>query len=321
MVEAAQQTNEVWLKMRGRVAETRGWILLSGTLENGLPWYADMMERWEAANDEGGVSFSLPTWSNTAIFPGGESDPEILSLKRTYPPDLFDERFGAKPRRKRGLVIPEFEFKKHVKKLEFQEHLPVELFIDPAQHTYAVWFVQQVGQYCHVLDAVYQHGLTVYQIVELCKRSQYWKFVKSGVIDIAGTQQHANKSQVQLWKELAGVNLRSHKYPIDVLINTIRARIGGYANSENTQEEFFPLVYFNSTLRTGVSPDGLALEPLSEFSLWRWPKVGENTGHPRHPIDKNNDAIKALGYGLLDWYGPYTKKATIRTIRKRKYVV
>jgi len=65
----------------------------------------------------------------------------------------------------------------------------------------------------------------------------------------------------------------------------------------------------------------LAIEPLSEFALWRWPRQTENSSSPRTPIDKNNDAIKALGYGLLDWYGPYTKKTTTRTIHKAKYWV
>lgn len=321
MVEAAQQTNDVWLKLRGRVAETRGFILLSGTLENGLPWYSDMMERWLAANNESGAAFSLPTWSNTAVFPGGMDDPEIQALKRTYPPDLFDERFGAKPRKKRGLVIPEFDFRKNVKELQFNETLPVELFIDPAQHTYAVWFAQQQGQYTCIFDAVYEHGLTVFQVITLARQSKYWKYVKGGVIDVAGTQQHANKSQVQLWKERGGVELRFRKWPQETLINTVRAHIGGYANAEAEADELVPLCYFDKSLKTGVSPDGLALEPLSEFSLWRWPKPGENSGQPRTPIDKNNDAIKALGYGLLDWYGPFAKKVTTRTIHKAKYWV
>jgi len=321
MVEAAQQSNDVWLKLRGRVAETRGFIVLSGTLENGLPWYADMMERWAAPNTEGGASFSLPTWSNTAVFPRGLNDPEMQALKRTYPPDLFDERFGAKPRRKRGLVIPEFDFKKNVKELTFDETKPVELFIDPAQHTYAVWFAQQQGQYTCVFDKVYEHGLTVFQIITMAKKSIYWPYVAGGVIDVAGTQQHANKSQVQLWRERAGVELRFRKWHEEVLINTVRAHIGGYANTESVADELVPLCYFDKSLMTGVSPDGLAIEPLSEFALWRWPRQTENSSSPRTPIDKNNDAIKALGYGLLDWYGPYTKKTTTRTIHKAKYWV
>lgn len=345
MVEAAQQTNDVWLKLRGRVAETRGWIILSGTLENGLPWYADMLERWEAPNDEQGQSFSLPTWSNTAIFPLGKRDPEIRQLRRTYPRDLFDERFGAKPRKKRGLVVPEFDFKKNVKALEFDPLKPVELFIDPAQHTYAVWFAQKHNQYIHVLDEVYEHGLTIYQIIPLVKMSPYWKYVTGGVIDVAGTQRHANKSQVQIWHEKTGKSLRFKKWPLDVLITTTRAYVAGWANPdsiinmeiqssdeteadwEDRDEEFDPLaglvpnVYFNTNLKTGVSPDNLAVEPLSEFSLWRWPRISDNSSNPKEPIDRNNDAIKALGYGLLDWYGPYTQKIATRTIQKQKYWV
>jgi hypothetical protein len=141
------------------------------------------------------------------------------------------------------------------------------------------------------------------------------------VIDVAGTQQHANKSQVQLWKERGGVELRFRKWPQEVLIDTVRAHIGGYANQDSEAGELVPLCFFDRTLRAGVSPEGLALEPLSEFALWRWPRVGENSGAPRTPIDRNNDAIKALGYGLLDWYGPYTKKVKQRTIKKQRYWV
>jgi hypothetical protein len=316
MVEAAQQDHGVWLKLRGRVAQSHGWIILSGTLEKGLPWYASLLRKWQGDNPDGGRSFSLPSWSNLAVYPGGRNDPEMKMLESTYPHDLFMERFGAETHTQHGLVIPEFNPKVHVRHLELVRDennmpLPVTLAVDPAQHTYAVLFIQKVGAYAHVLDAVYKKNAVAQDVILEVKDSPYWEFVdkrNGNAIDIAATQRHANKSQVEIWRQEAEVSFGSRFIPEDTTIRTVRFRLG----HNNTFGE--PLVYFNSTLpNPDPLPDGSAAHFLSEFDLWKWPERNPNQNVPPKPIDRANDGIKALGYWLVHTYGPVEMR------KKRQY--
>lgn len=318
MAEAAQHVYESYLKLMGRVSETGGFLILSGTLERGLPWYGDLYTRWQGENDLNARSFSLPTWTNTAIYPGGREDKRIKELESEYPEDLFMERFGAVPARKQGLVVPEFDMKKHVKLLELDPDLPVELAIDPGQHTYAVLFVQYHGLVCHVLDAVYVHNKIVQEVIPLVMANPLWRYVelaRAGVIDNAGKQHMANKSQIELWSDIAGANLRGNYWRLDDTIQAVRLRL------QSNNPLHAPLLYFNSHLRNTKSPDGRAMDVLAEFELWVWPDRGPARNVAVTPVDKNNDAIKALGYSLLDRYGTNITRKQLRKHQRRAYLI
>lgn len=316
MAEAAQHIYESYLKLMGRIQETAGFLILSGTLERGLPWYGDLYTRWLGDNDLGARSFSLPTWSNTYIFPGGREDKRIKELESEYPADLFMERFGAVPSRKLGLVVPEFDYAKHVKRLVVDPTLPVELAIDPGQHTYAVLFVQYDGPFCNVLDAVYTHGEIAQNVIPMAVANPLWKYVDlahAGVIDNAGKQHMANKSQVELWQEIAHVTLRSSYWFMDDTIAVIRTRL------LDTNLWHKPLIYFDSRFGNRKSPDGLALDVLAEFELWVWPEREPSRNVAKVPIDRNNDAIKALAYSLLDRFGVTGERRIVSRARRRLY--
>lgn len=100
--EAGQVPDEARLMLVGRTAEKHAPLIESGTLENkeGKPqyaWYQELAALWL----EGGTcdkfhdcqtehaSYSLPSWTNRVVYPGGENDPEILRLKQEYDPHTF----------------------------------------------------------------------------------------------------------------------------------------------------------------------------------------------------------------------------------------
>lgn len=316
MCEAAQQIHEAFLKLMGRISETGGFLILAGTLERGLPWYGDLYRRWQGPNHLNAKSFSLPAWTNTAIYPGGYDDPRMVELRGEYPEDLFMERFGAQPRRTTGLVLPEFDMTQHVRHLKVDPALPVELLIDPGQHCYAVLFAQFDGLVCNVLDRVYRRGQIAQNIIPEVMGHPLFKYVdpaRSGVIDIAGTQHHANYSQVELWQQIGGCALRAQYNLLDKTINTLRFRL------LSTNPKHAPLIYFNSHMTNAKTPDGYALDVLAEPELWEWPNRTENRNLARNPMDKNNDAMKALGYGLIDRYGGYVEKKIAVRGRRRAY--
>lgn len=318
MAEAAQQIYEAYLKLMGRVSETNGFLILSGTLEQGLPWYGDLYNRWQGDNELDARSWSLPTWSNTAKYPGGREDKRIKELEAEYPPDLFMERFGAVPARKTGLVLPEYDVKKHVKKLEHNPLLPVELWMDPGQHCYPVLFVQCDGLVTNVLDRLYIRGKIAQEIIPEVMGHHLFKYVdprNGGVIDNAGKQHQANKSQIELWQEIAGISLRAQYIKLSVSIPTLRFRLG----SGNPLHS--PLLYFNSHFTNAKTPNGLAMDVLAEPELWQWPTRGPGRNESITPVDKNNDAMKAISYGLVDRYGGYVdKKVTRRGVRRDYFI-
>lgn len=312
MAEAAQQDYEVFLKAQERVARVVGYILLSGTLEQGLPWYADMLKRWEAPNDDGGFAMSLPTWSNEAAFPGGWDNPEIVRLRKLHEADMdyFWERYGAKPRKATGLVIPEFDYTRHVRHLHPEHDVPVELWIDPGKNAYAVLFVQLLGTTTHVLDRVYKRGVIAQDVIPLCMENPLWDLVRlnktsHGVIDVAGRHQYGLPSHIEIWRKDAGVHLRSNYVHQDVGRDVVKYRLRD------------DLLFFNSHFTNAKAQDGTAADVLAEFELWKWRATNPNRSEPNHPIDANNHAIKALGYGLYDHFGPTENRVFVKRHRKR----
>jgi len=300
MVEAGQQTYETMQKVLERALEHNAKVIMSGTFEGALSWYADFFERWQGENPEMGRSFSIPSWSNLAIFPGGRDDPKIKALESAMPHELFMERCGAVPYKPSGLVFKEFDRAKHVERIDFNPALPVELAIDPATHTYAIlavqWRVSGDKTDVFVIDEIYEHDIIAQSILPLVRERPWFKHVKGGVIDIAGTQRAANKSQVQIWYEETGIPLRSHYVFIEESIATVKLRL-----QQN-------LLHFDYRLRTDKGYDGKANGILAEFGLYKWRDWHEGQSTKQRPVDANNDALKALGYWLYDRFGPVVER-------------
>ncbi len=89
--------------------------------------------------------------------------------------------------------------------------------------------------------------------------------------------------------------------------------------SQNPWHE--PLVYFNNHLTNAAAPNGFALDVLAEFELWRYPEASPGKSERLRPYDSNNHAIKALGYGLVDHFGPYIEKTSSSRARVRGYFI
>lgn len=320
MVEAAQQPYEAYLKVLERSTEKRADVILSGTFESSFGWYADQWDRWQAENPEDGMSFSVPTWSNEAVFPGGRNDKAILEAEASMAPELFMERYGGIPCKPSGLVFPEFDRKLHLRDVGdlFDPDLPVELWIDPATHTYAVLFVQMHGDAVHVLDEVYAHGVIGQEVIPQVVESRYWPLVSEAIIDIAGSyRQGANLTQIEVWANTLR-ELKTHQIHFGYRKisefdwrNAIKLRLAPPGKE--------PLLYFASHLDDRLSADGLAYGVLGELKSYRWPKRGEAVSLPGRPLKRNEDALSALGYGLVIRYGAVVSRGPRAATRRRAY--
>lgn len=325
MVEAGKQSYDIFLACLRRVSRSRGMLFLSGTIEQSEPWYPDMVERWLVENPEGGAAFILPTWTNLALYPGGENDPEILRLKAILPPDVFNERLGGKPTPPAGLVLKEFGFPTHVSDLiKYVPGYPVEIWVDPGYSgtsMYAVEFTQVVPRAetikllgrnssirlqeratiedVLVIDEIYRDRATTYEVIKQAKENQLWGHVRGGVGDTAIRQHAALPSHLEIWRSEAGIWLRNKKIAIDENVLRHRSFLSDPATGE-------PRMFFNPKV-TGA---------LREYRKWVRKPIGDTQYGDPSPY--NCDALKALGYGLIDHFGyverPKTEKAKTKQL-------
>jgi hypothetical protein len=343
--EMGQQDYEVYEKLAERALQHNSKIVMVGTLEQSQEWYPALWSKWQAPNPEGGRSFSLPTWCNTKEFPGGREDPKIRRLEAILPGEAFLERCAAVPYKRSGLVHKRFSASTHVVPLTFDEKLPIELAIDPAQHTYAIeavqWKKATVKQHLldaeargeklpdlskikkeslskeltrvYVIDEVYTHDMIAHDIIPIVQEKPWYPHVKQGVIDIAGTHRDANESQVEIWRKLTGIYLRSKLISIEDQIMAMNLRL------RNDPDLLLPLILFDYRLKQERDFAKRPLGILSELGLYAYPDAKSSGQQASKPIDWANDGIKAMCYWLIDQFGPVLENDFKRQSFIRRY--
>lgn len=293
--EAGLVTYDVFLACLGRVAEAGGVVICTGSFPDDTGWYAQKYEEYRAPNEDGGESFAIPSWSNTVIYPAGEKDPKILKVKGQYPRLDFLRFIGAIPQPPATLVCPEFRYSTHVPgTVKFDEQEPVWLAVDPGyRHAYAVLPVQFSDPYLYVIDEVYRWAAEYgpeaggEAMIEETMKRPWWGNVVDGVICVGGLQHHSAESQIEVWSSKAGLRLKWRKVPEAAGIQRLKTFLQDPISG-------LPLLLLST----------LCKHTAKEFSLWKYPAMVEGRPISEKPIDRDNDAIKALIYLLYYLYGP-----------------
>ncbi len=312
LCEAAQCSYETYLRCIERLAEKRGWLWMCGTFERSFGWYAELFQRWQGANDEDAKSFSLPSWSNRFVFPGGEHDAEIRRLRALTPPDVFMERFGGVPCPPSNLVLKEFSYATHVFDwVQFDESKPVEVWVDPGYSGshYAVEFVQfhpRAETRAHMpalpdvsvtdvwmIDELYLDHAIHEEVIALATTKPCWANVRGGVGDVVmKTHPQADRAPIDVWSARAGIFLRGQYVDVAGNIDRHRTFLRDPASGS-------PRLFFNSGCK----------DALGEYGRWVRKRIGENMfGEPE---STNCDALKAIGYGLIDRFGHVEYRARV----------
>jgi hypothetical protein len=311
MCEAGRHSYESYLRLLGRCAEKRAWLWISGTFESSVGWYPQLFKAWQVEGMDG-RSFSIPSWTNTAIYPGGRQDPEILQLERQFPLDKFSERFGGVPVPPMGLVFREVEYGTHIKRTPYIPGHPVQVWIDPGYSgAYAVEAVQIVGGYVNVVGEVYRQALTDSEIIQLCTTREWWKDVAGGVIDQAA-KQHTTRSQQttwDTWREEAGIVLGYKPVSIQDGISRTRMALRIDPIDKKARLSIDPQCkgLIAEMSGDGALLAGLVSDDLTNYDGYRY-KTADGALASETPIDRNNHACKALAYGLVHQFGTVTRK-------------
>lgn len=302
--EASQLTYEDFLRLRGRLIEKRGWMLMSGSFESSLGWYPEHFSRWQFPdNPLEYKSFSLPTWSNTAVFPLGRNDPEILKIEAEVSKDWFSERFGGVPCPPKGRVFTEFSNAVHTGTgdfFEFDPSLPIYLWIDPGYgHYSAVEVAQKRGDGVFIVDEIYERGLVISEIIDICRQRPWWTKRSTGTIDVSGTyHQGGMPPAAEVWLAEAEVSLTAQKVPIEDGTERMKSMLK--VNPLTGR----PNLFINAKCRGLISELGGAPNPeTGQAAVYKWKTDRDGNIIGDVPEDKNNDAVKATIYGLVDLVG------------------
>jgi len=311
MCEAAQMPYEIFTRSIERLSEKKGWLVLEGTLETSLDWFSDLYKDFQIAdNKAGGISFSLPSWSNPYAFEGGRNDPEILRAESICGQDLFMERFGGQPVKPRGLVFPEFKSTLHVGNYPIDHKEPVFIAIDPGWYpsVYAVEVLQFNGAGIYVVDEIYEQHMTTEQICLLIQNKPYFKLVQDGAIDISATQHQGQKPVYDIWVGMTGLHLNTKRIqPIDDGVNTLRTYLlDPFMHGE-------PKLHIDRNCKGLISEFGGCKTPLSSETnpnrgAWKLRMDSKGNVLGGKFEDRNCDAIKALIYGIVSKRGFTTRK-------------
>jgi hypothetical protein len=296
--EAAQLDLPTYERMRGRTGPRRGWLMMSGTLEAGIGWYPQLATAWtNGMNDR--VSYSLPTWSNHFLYPGGRNDPEIIAMERESSDDYFMERIAGHPVPPAGLVFGEFRVDIHVRDIKWVPKEPVHVWVDPGYAgAHAVVAVQVVNGQVQVFDELYEQGLTTSDMISKARRKPWWKDVRFGVIDVAGMQHQAMAAPAEVWLDEAGLYMSSQKVPI----NQGSERLKALLKPDSITGE--PQIVFAPHLKGILSEFGVEPNPFNnQTQAYRWKLDRDGNIVGDTPEDKYNHSVKAVIYGLVDRFG------------------
>jgi len=303
IAEVAQIGHTEYTRLCDRTAEKRGWVIGTGTFEGSLGWYPEKWKLYQLPG-QAGQSFSLPSWSNRHVYPGGYNDPEIQRLKGKYSDDYFKERFGGVPCPPKGLVFPEFRYLTHVKEMAIEDK-PVYLWVDPGYDgAYAVEAVQLDGETVCVVDEIYEQGLVTEQITEAVMQKPWFRLVEGGAVDIAARQHQAMPAVEEIWATprsrdgWPGIRLTSNR--VEEAEGRERMHTFLTVNPIDHQPRFFVAPGCKGIL----SEFGVCPNPFTEEAApykWKEDRLGTVIG--QHPEDKNNHGIKAAIYGLVDRFG------------------
>ena len=302
--EASQIDHESFLRLRGRIAEKRGYLFLEGTFEMSLGWYPSQWEAWQFFNpDDDAISFSLPSWTNQVVYPDGREDEEILSLERLHSEDWFNERIAGVPAPPKGLVHSMFDVQSHISdRAEYIEGEAVHLWVDPGysqvtKSAYAVEVVQIIGDQIRIIDEVFEREKITEEIIEICQMRPWWQDVQHAVIDIAA-HSIGESRPVDTWLEKAGLYMQSER--VGILDGVERFNTFLKENPSTRQ----PHMLINPKARGVISELGGCANPFDDqIHVYTWRTDRDNNVVGREPRDAFNHGVKAITYGLVVNFG------------------
>ena len=301
--EASQIDIVVFERVQERLLEHDGWLFMSGTLEEDKPWYGQLATAW-ASGAENRQSFQMPTWANVVVFPGGRKDPKILDIEQNSTDRFFQMRMAGEAVPPHGVVFSgnsQVRADIHVKATPIVWDEPLFLWEDPGYgHNHAVEVFQYIDGQIQGKDEVYENGLVHEEVIQICMNRPWWKHTnKILTSDPHYKDQHHSMSSVsEVWMQVAKLFAFGKKVKITEGIERFATFLIPHPISGR------PGMVFHPSQRGLLAECGIGINPVSNTLtpyVYRTDNAGNTVGDT--PVDANNDAIKAVTYGLIQEFG------------------
>ena len=303
--EVSQISLEAFKKFRARQASSKGLMIMTGTFEPGMTWFHQVFKAWSSGAD-GSKSFSLPSWTNPHVYPGGREDPELVAMERDVGEDFFLERVAGVPRIPEGLVFgKDFSFDQHIADIEYIPGLPVYLAVDPGYSggRHVILAIQcPPDSPIHVFDEIFETKLYTEEMIDVAMAKPWWLDVNEEwcCIDIQATRvQQAVHPPVHIWANgPAKLSFHSVFVPIASGIDRMKSflRIDPLTHR--------PRIVFAPRCTGFLSEVGVVASPLTGLmQAYSWKMDRQKNLIGQAPQNRWNDAIKALTYFLVKKYG------------------
>lgn len=170
MSEAAKHKMSTWqMYIEPALSDKRGSAMFPSTPQ-GFNWYKGLYDMGQHPDFPDYESWRFPTWTNTAMFPGGYDDEELRRIRGTVSKQYWDQEYAAEFTSFEGQIYPEFDTRVNVKKLEYNPlwfnawtfdfgfadpFCCYDIQVDPSDNVY-IWREYQVThlstwQHAHIL--------------------------------------------------------------------------------------------------------------------------------------------------------------------------
>ena len=299
---------ETWERVQGRATPRSAWVFMSGTFEKEFgPWFRNLSNAWKSGADDR-QSFSLPTWTNLTLFPGGRNDPKILDLEEHSSDEYFMERIGGEAVPPRGIVFPEFRVDLHIRDVNWRKDEPVYLWEDPgygrengAHAVYAVHIRSDEQPEVEVFAEIYERGKTTEEIIDIIVNDRiWWKAAEKHLVSdpYYKDAHHSMNSVGEQWLTQTGLvayGERTHVAPRN-------ERLKGFLKPDPIFRE--PRIVFSPRCVGILSEFGVRENPFDgQMHPYRYKMDRDGTPYGDNPKDEFNHGIDAVTNGLVEHFG------------------
>lgn len=313
MVEAAKMKPSVWTKyIRPALADKRGWSLFGSTPE-GKNWFYDLWRRGQDILDESWDSWRMPSWFNTIIFPGGQTDPEIIDMGKDMSQDKFEQEIGASFTESVGLVFKDFDEEIHVGHYPFDPTLPLYGACDYGWTNPTVWLLIQVNVWGDVF-VIGEHRWIHTDIEDIGKDLVEWRGGLSKRIRRFYPDPASPGDSAVLEKYLHAKSDPNTGGELKWRLELIRQRLK--LGPDHAPEEIKKPKLFIDRSCTVPGPDGMS--GIDEMLAYKWPETKEESlrAEPEKPVSKNDHFPEALGRFFRGYFGAPAEESTHVRVRR-----
>lgn len=153
LVEGGRHKRKMWGDyVRPALSDKRGSSFTSGVpegaSENSLLY--SLFQRGQDPTKKTWQSWTMPSWTNDIVFPGGRQDPEIVEAADDLTDDEFDRQYGAQFVEAVGRVMKEWDNEDHIRDLTYNRKWPLYAAVDFGYTNAWVWLWIQTDPFNNI---------------------------------------------------------------------------------------------------------------------------------------------------------------------------